>query len=101
MTRITIDAPDEEIDVSITLNDHVDYIDIEIEDHQLRELVDEEPEMVLDHIWEDHPEVVREFVQSMDAGERLALFTSGEKKVKKTSEDGITVYVNGNGAAKP
>lgn len=83
MPSITVDAPSEEIDVTITLNDYMDYIDVEINDDQLCELVDDDPEMVLDHIWCDHPEAMREFVKNMDAGARLQLFAQAEKEEEK------------------
>ena len=90
MPSINVDAPSEEMDVTITLNDYVDYIDIDLDDDQVCELVDDDPDMVLDHIWDEHPEVVKAFVRNMDAGERLALFTAGEKadkyKGKKNTE---------------
>ncbi len=85
MPSITVDAPSEEIDVTVQLNDHMDYIDVDIDDEQICELVNDDPDMVLDHIWNEHPEVVREFIKHMDAGERLALFTAGEKADKPTN----------------
>lgn len=90
MPSITVDAPNEDIDLTICLDDHLSEIEVDLNEEQIRELVDDDPDMVLDHIWDAHPEVVRAFVRNMDAGERLALFTAGEKadkyKGKKNTE---------------
>ncbi len=96
MPSITVEAPNEQIDVTVYLDDHMSEIDVDLEEEQVQECIDDDPPAYLRYLYEDHKEVFRDFIKGMDAGERLALFTAGEKADKKTSEDGITVYVNGD-----
>ena len=96
MPSITVEAPNEEIDITVYLDDYLSEIDIDLDDEQVQECIDDNPHMVIHYLWESHTDVIRQFVKDMDAGERMNLFAGGEKTDKKTSEDGITVYVNGD-----
>ena len=96
MPSITVDAPNVEVDVTVCLDDYLSEIEVDLDEEQVQECIDCDPDMVMEYLWESHTDVIRQFVKDMDAGERMNLFASGEKADKKTSEDGITVYDNGD-----
>jgi len=80
MPSITVDAPNEDIDLTICLDDYLSEIEVDLNEEQVHECIDDDPPAYLLYLYEDHKDVFRDFIKGMDAGERLQLFAHAEKE---------------------